>query len=148
MSLSVPEPLRRTGESREGDLGVARDEIVEGLDAELLHLQPAARTGGIVRLAAPLGAIGQDRLQRRAIEPGHGQLGETHIDGLLVARMHDGGDGQAGSGNPWLTIADGNADQWVWTSRKSRMWPITSSVFWCTTQWSAPAISRTVRSSQ
>ena len=55
--------------------------------------------------------------------------------------MHDGGDGQAGSGNPWLTIADGDSGQWARTSRKSRMWPITSPVFWCTTQWSAPAIS-------
>ena len=48
-------------------------------------------------------------------------------------------------GSPSLTATPINASR---ASRKSRMRPITSSVFWCTTQWSAPAISRTVRSSQ
>ena len=86
------------------------DEVVERLDAALLHPQAAAGTSGVVRLAAPLRAVGEDRLQRRTVETGHRQLGQAQVDRLLVARVHDGRDRQRGAGNDWLTILDG--DTW------------------------------------
>ena len=77
--------------------------LVERLDAELLRAQPAAGTGGIVRLAAPLRAIGEDRLQRRAVETRDRQLGQAQVDRLLVAGVHDRRHGQpvpASRGSP------------------------------------------------
>ena len=90
----------------ERDLRMARDELVERLDTELLHAQPAAGTGCIVRLAAALRAVGEDRLQARAIETRNGQLREPHIDRLLVAGMHDGRDREPAADHGRLSILD------------------------------------------
>ena len=108
VSVAVPVPVRRMGELGEGDLGVARDELVEGRDAQRLGPALAAGTRGLVRLAAPLGAVGEDRLEAVAVEAGHGKVGKAGVDGPLVAGMDDGRDGQPGAGKDRLAILDGD----------------------------------------
>ena len=98
-SVSVPAPAGARPSAVKVISRMAGDEIVEGLDPELLRAQPAAGTGGIVRLAAPLRAVGEDRLQGRAVETGHGQLGQARVDRLLVARVHDRRDRQRRAGS-------------------------------------------------
>jgi hypothetical protein len=108
---------------------VARDERVEGRNAERLDAAFAAGTGSLVRLAAPLGAVGEDQLEARAVEAGHGKVGEAGVDRLLVAGVHDGRDGQLGAGKDRLAVADGDLDQALPAPMKPPMRATTSSVF-------------------
>ena len=153
---------------------------------------PAAGAGGVVGLAALLGAVGQDWLQRARVEPRRRrQLRQRNVDRLARGRharppppappcrrrsvAHPGRQRRASpprglSLHSSPTVIPGLVPQYPsinvhrsmrmdaipatsagMTSRTKEtreMWPITSSVLWCTIQWSAPAISRTVRSSQ
>ena len=111
VSVCVPLTAQAQRRVREVDLRMPGNEVVERLDAEPVHPQPAAGTGCLVRLAAPLRAIGQDRLQRRAVEARDRQLGQADIDRLLVAGMHDRRHRQPGAGNDRLSILDGDAGQ-------------------------------------
>ncbi len=52
----------------------------------------AAGTGRAVGLAAQLGAVGQQRLERVPVETWDSQLAERHVDGALVAGVHDDRD--------------------------------------------------------
>src|SRR4029079_19700092 len=80
------------------DLGMPGDEFVARLDAELLRSQPATRTGGIVRLAAPLRAVDENRFECRTLEPGEAvrgsadpplvRLGDDAADRYVAVRQH------------------------------------------------------------
>ena len=76
------------------DLAIALGEVVEAGDA--LGLGPLGATGAGRRVgdAALLGAVGEHRLERRAIEAVDGQLGEAEVDGALMADVHDRTDGR------------------------------------------------------
>ncbi len=52
----------------------------------------AARAGGAVRLAAQLGAVGEDRLEAHAVEAGDRKRLEAVVDRFLVAGVDDGSD--------------------------------------------------------
>ncbi len=77
------------GAVADDDLLVAGDEIVEGGDAQRVGAALAAGACGLIRLAAQLGAVGEDRLQRFPVEPRHGEGGETGIDRFFVADVND-----------------------------------------------------------
>ena len=87
-------PDEAHGALADDDFLVAGDEVVERVDAERLGAPLAARTRGAVRLAAQLGAVGEDRLERSSVEPGHRQLAQCHVDRALMAGVYDLGDGR------------------------------------------------------
>ena len=86
----VPRPRRRTAESAKAISAWRATKSSKVLMPQLLHAQPAAGTGGIVRLAAPLGAIGRGSAPAsRGRGPATASSAKPDIDGLLVARVHD-----------------------------------------------------------
>jgi hypothetical protein len=106
------EPLRAgAGEAQggafEGDLGMVGDEVVEGPEPQPLRAQPAAGTGCMVRLAALLGAVGEDGLDGGAVEPRHIELGEADGNGPLVAGVYDRCHRQR-AGDQRLSVLGGN----------------------------------------
>ena len=74
------------------DFLVAGDEGVERVDA--LHIRTALLAGarGLVGLTAELGAIGKHRLQGLAVKARDGKLGQTLIDGPLMACVNGPGN--------------------------------------------------------
>ena len=92
MKRALPGPLKTHGAVADDDLAVAGDELVECRDAVYFGAAAAARAARRVRDAALLRAIGEDRLQRGAVETRDRDAGEPLVDRQLVACMHDLGD--------------------------------------------------------
>jgi hypothetical protein len=84
------------------------NKLVERGDPQPAGTQAATRACCIVSLAALLGAVGEDRLERRAIEVRHPEGRQCGIDGALMAGLHDRGDGPVRPAHEGLTIANVN----------------------------------------
>ena len=90
--------LRRTRRAvADDDLAMAGNELIEARHPLDLRAAPAAGAARGVRDAALLGAVGEDGLERRAVEPRDGHPGEALIDRQLVARVDDLGNGDLAS---------------------------------------------------
>ena len=100
MQRAFAAPDQAHGPIADDDLFVAGDEVVERVDTKLLGAPLAAGTRGAFGLAAELGAVGQDRLQRAPLEPGDRQLVQRNVDRALMAGVHDFGDGRGSGEDP------------------------------------------------
>ena len=100
-AVDVKRALARAGETdgpvADDDLVMAGNELIEARHPLDLGAAPAAGAARGVRDAALLGAVGEDGLERRAVEPRDGHPGEALIDRQLVARIDDLGNGDLAS---------------------------------------------------
>ena len=126
-SFSVPRPAQANAESGHVDFGVPGDETSKDWTPSF-SIAKGNPARGIVRLAAPLGAIGQDRLHVERSSPASAT--STRPTSMSSRGTHARRPLRACPFRPPVAhLDDDNADQWDWTSRNSRMWPITSAVF-------------------